>query len=437
MRNEGCHVFRVQASSIQCAHYKLRCAAILTKTVAAATSMVAALNCHGLADVASVHLVGTNLGIGIFPIQRYAVYMTDEIGSRVRDVIQSLNPPLPQKEIARQIGMTSDAFSRSLNGQRSFSSIELAEVSDLLDADIHWLITGQPSASRVSVAARHRYEQGKWSNPGQDGDQLHIDSISLAYRQAFEGQELGPSSLPNTPAAARDALGGGFVRDFINRLETKLRIDVVRIPDLSTSYCLTFGPHNVIALQATPHWFHENWSLAHELGHLALGHMDSAPGDGSYRRNEAAANAFAAELLMPTSIIRRCNWIDMTSAELADHVWEWGISTQALCTRLRFLNVPANDTVLNWGNQSTQRLLRSHSRVVAAEGPDQITTRMDAASVRQFPTGLLDAHYKGVDSGRLGPHTLAWMLDVEVGTITSDIPSLEVDIDDLADALGL
>jgi len=42
----------------------------------------------------------------------------------------------------------------------------------------------------------------------------------------------------------------------------------------------------------------QNFTLAHELGHIYLGHKD----DGE--KNEAEANRFASELLMPSILVR-------------------------------------------------------------------------------------------------------------------------------------
>ncbi|OZC53193.1 ImmA/IrrE family metallo-endopeptidase [Rhodococcus sp. RS1C4] len=365
--------------------------------------------------------------------------MSGEIGPRVRESIQSLDPAPTHKEVAARVGMTPDAFSRSVNGSRSFSSVELADVAEVLGADLHWLITGAPDPNRVAVAARHLYTDGRWSNPGQSRDQLELDNITLAYRQVFAAEEdfAGPQ-LPSTPGAVREALGEDFVRYFVGRVEAELRIDVVRTPSVSTTYSLTFGPHRVIALQATPNWFHENWAIAHELGHLALGHLDESSRTGSYHRNEKSANAFAAELLMPADEIRALDWATITPPEIADQVWDLGISTAALLNRLKFLKIEVPERVEELLQLKTQRLLASHWRD-ASKVPDQVAWRMDASATRTFPSRLREAHHDAVDAGRLGPETLAWMLSVDPRTFEEDLPKRVEDISDadLHSALGI
>ena len=72
----------------------------------------------------------------------------------------------------------------------------------------------------------------------------------------------------------RAVLGYGFVRPFADRLEKYLGVEVVRVTELSTAYSLTVGGRAVIAVPATGNWFRENWDIAHELGHLIMGHHD-------------------------------------------------------------------------------------------------------------------------------------------------------------------
>jgi IrrE N-terminal-like domain len=76
-------------------------------------------------------------------------------------------------------------------------------------------------------------------------------------------------------------------------------VDVIRVAELSTAYSFTVGGRPVIAVPATASWFRENWDLAHELGHLAERHDAEGISGPEADRREAAANAFAADLLLP------------------------------------------------------------------------------------------------------------------------------------------
>jgi Zn-dependent peptidase ImmA (M78 family) len=344
--------------------------------------------------------------------------------------------------------MTPDAFSRALNGQRAFSAIELARVADAVGADVHWLITGEPDPFRLVVAARHEYDAvtGSRNVPGFAHDEPVLADIGLAYQQAFGGLSLDPDAevargLPQTLAQVRTALGGDFVRPFVQRLENELDIDVVRVSELSTSYCFTTAGRHVIAVAATGNWFRENYSLAHELGHLVLGHVGAARSD-----HEREVNAFAAELLMPEAQLRAMDWVTVPAETLAERIWESGVSTDALSRRLRALGIACSREVGELLAQPTQRLLRHHGTQPLREDDsglffvvkDEITVRMEDAATRRFPKSLEEAHLDKIASGELGTGTLAWMLGIAPEQLEVETPDdLKVDLEDLAGALGL
>ena len=360
----------------------------------------------------------------------------EDIGARAREAMGSAMPGVPQAQVAERIGLTPDAFSRALNGKRAFSAIELARLADLLGADIHWLITGEPDPNRIAFVARHRFDFGTGVRdvPGRENDTAILDNVKLAYLQA--GQ-LDPSApVPVTAPKLRAELGSDFVRPFADRVEARLNVDVVRVAGLSTSYCFTLQGRHVIVVPAVGNWFRENWDIAHELAHLAEGHLqDMAATSGQ----EAAANAFAAELLLPAEEIRRVEWLHLTEADLAQRVWDYGVSTDALSRRVTALRLPAADLVGVWARQPTQRLLRRYWHNSGAHGEDEITKRMTDAATRRFPLELREAHLRRIASGDLGKATLAWMLDVPADTLDVDAPrpADSPDIDALAAALGL
>lgn len=335
--------------------------------------------------------------------------------------------------------MTPDAFSRALNGQRAFSSLELARIAELLDADIHWLITGETDPRRLVIAARHDYDfaSGQRNVPGQTDDDQILNDVGLAYQQAYQTDESVAPNLPETPSGVRDALGEDFVRPLADRLESRMDVDVVRISGLSTSYCFSVAARRVIVVAATGNWFRENWSIAHELGHLVKKHLDRGQKAVDRETHEAQANAFAAELLLPADQMFAMDWMNVDAAELARRVWQTGVSTDALARRLTSLGIQTADLISTWATQPTQRLLRRHWQGSGSEH-DPITRRMDEAATRRFPLGLQDAHLAMIARGELGQGTLAWMLGIAPEALELDAPAAleELDVDVLAAELG-
>ncbi|WP_308467906.1 ImmA/IrrE family metallo-endopeptidase [Rathayibacter soli] len=341
---------------------------------------------------------------------------------------------LKQGEVAEKIEMTADSFSRALSGNRAFAAVELARLSEFLHASTYWLITGERDPSEPLVVARHTFDQRTGArHVDWDGLQSVVDDVTLAYHQV----EL-LDRVPNVPSSAgqvRDLLGSDFVRDFADRVENNLNVDVVRVDGLPSAATLRFLSRTVVIIGETPNWFYENFSLAHEVAHVALGHEVS--NKHSTAVQESAANEFAAELLMPEEVVRSIDWERVKLSDVADLVWDWGISTAALSARLDALTIAVTPALADaLASLKTQGLLRRYWAPPA--GPiDEITRRMDAAAARRFPLSLQEAHVRAIAEGRVRKDTLAWMLGVAPESLEVDEPGLtEGDVNALADALG-
>ncbi|MDO5092897.1 MAG: ImmA/IrrE family metallo-endopeptidase [Propionibacteriaceae bacterium] len=344
--------------------------------------------------------------------------MSKGIGARVA---HALPPGKTQKEVAARVGMTPDAFSRALRGERGFSAIELANLAEVLQEDIHYLITGEPDPNRLVLAARHNYDQNtrERSVDGYEEDRQVLADIALAYRQADQ-ENMQPSRIPADQDDTRRALGADFVRDLLARLEQRCAIDVVRVTALSTSYSFHVGERAVIAIPGQGNWFRENWDMAHELGHLVLRHEGVIQHDGEVDGPEREANAFAAELLLPSSELDSIDWQGVSAEDLAAKAWEWGVSTQALRTRLAALGLPIPQRLQDLLQMSTQGLLRRHRQ---SDSPaDEITLRMQAAAQRHFPLWLQEAHLDRIAEGAIPKATLAWMLGVPEDELDVETP---------------
>ncbi|MFD4323334.1 helix-turn-helix domain-containing protein [Nocardioides sp. NPDC058538] len=361
-----------------------------------------------------------------------------EIAARVKETLAKRG--VRQGDLAAQIGLSPDQISRALSGQRGFSSVELAAAAKILAVDVNWLITGEEDPLRIRVAARHAFDAvtGTRSVPGRAADEGTLESIALAYRQAYPLAERPSAAFPPTAGATRDVLGDDFVRAFADRVEGCLDVDVVRVQDLSTAYSFTVGGRHVVVLPSTPNWFWSNFALAHELAHLALGHHDVT---GEDETNEAPANAFAADLLLPASVVRSIAWADASGPNLARFLWQTGVSTTTLANRLSSLRIGVADEVRSLLGQNTVRVLRRHEAAIDeqsvqprkfARPVDPISSRMQASSGRRFPATLVAAQRAAVEEGRIAPATLAWMLESPVEDLL-DVrpPEMSGSIDDL------
>lgn len=221
---------------------------------------------------------------------------------------------------------------------------------------------------------------------------------------------MSSESTSMTPAQVREILGDGFSHEMDSRVTENLGIDVLVLDIDGDAYTMHLPEGDVIVVRRTTSWFRQNFSLAHELGHIVSGHMHQADrGD----EEEKIANSFAADLLMPADVIRGVDWQTPDLATVAQLVWDLGVSSAAVATRLTRLDITPCDEMADALTQKTCTLLRHHWAGRDAQ-PDPITHRRDAAATRKIPNALLSALGNAVDAGRAPAESLAWAMDVPV-----------------------
>lgn len=136
--------------------------------------------------------------------------------------------------------------------------------------------------------------------------------------------------LPVNPAQLAQQAGAQVLADF--DMPSK---------GLSGSFDIENG-QPVISFNPNDAWVRQRFTIAHELGHMELGH---GPGlrdnnwsfSGSVQDlKEREANAFAAELLMPSEVIK---WLVVERGErdIARMSQELGVSEAAMRFRLKNL----------------------------------------------------------------------------------------------------
>ncbi|MGN6408451.1 MAG: helix-turn-helix domain-containing protein [Curtobacterium sp.] len=370
----------------------------------------------------------------------------EQLGARIR---QRLVPSgfATQRQLAAAVGMKPDALSRALSGERGFSITELVAIGEALHVSVHWLATGDSDPRELSVAARHGYDHVQQARVQVDWSASRpvLENIAMAYEQVQDRSlpRLG-SPVPSDASIARSRLiancGEDFTRSLADAIEASFAVDVVRAAEVDGGFTIGIGRRTVLAVSNTSNWFHQNFSLAHELGHVAAGSMAriDAP-SANLEAVERAANSFAADLLLPRSEMRSRDWLRMSPAEVAKFIWDFGVSTKTLASRLESCRIDAGGLGLELRRQPTQRYLRQHLSIAGADENELITRRMQTASRRRFPIGLLSAHRDAVVEGELHAETLAWMLGEPVDAIEAELrPSDDIDdgVDELAALLG-
>ncbi|GAA4747516.1 XRE family transcriptional regulator [Gordonia alkaliphila] len=348
---------------------------------------------------------------------------TREIGERIR---RAMTPGMTQRDLADQAGMTPDALSRALNGHRGFATVELIGIADLLDVDLQWLATGRHDPRQARLVARHDWDaaSGRRVNGGHSIDIELLTPVLELYHQAYPAGVPSSRKLPSKATDVRERLGADFVIQFAERVEAVFEVDVVRLPSLNTAYSTMLeGERGLVALVAEVHWYRNNWSLAHELGHLALGHSAADVSEEEAQRQEAEANKFAENLLLPRELMNGVGWAAMSRSELATFLWRHGVSTKALKNRIAYLKIAVRADVLEALELSTPKLLTAYLPA-DPEDPHAFARREQDSAARRFPLGLLDTLTRRVAEGRVAPEQLAWALGVPVETVEPDDEAL-------------
>lgn len=98
---------------------------------------------------------------------------------------------------------------------------------------------------------------------------------------------------------------------------------------LSKQYDIYDDEVFTIGFNANHPWVRNRFTIAHEIGHLVLGHLCSK--DSSCRTTEREADLFASNLLMPKSILKEDFLITSSQKELSK---KYIVSESAMTIRL-------------------------------------------------------------------------------------------------------
>lgn len=359
------------------------------------------------------------------------VVCMDSLRDRVLARLSVVSPGASQNELARRVGMSPSALSRALNKERGLTGDELVSIARELQSSVDWILTGHEPFP-IRVAARHRFseEHGHHMTRAAAAERATLEDIALAYQQATDLVPIETRPVPADPVEARAALvetcGEDWPRFFADAIERTFGIDVVKVdlPD-GDGYSMSLPTGTVVVVPTAAFWGRQNWTIAHELGHIARDEFTRIE-ESIDASSERHANDFAARLLLPEDVVRAEDWADMPPAVLAEFLWRTGVSLDALGHRLATLGLPRVQPELN-----SAQLVRRYPPVTVRVFDDPITDRFRAAAARRFPTRLLAAH-EGSQQFR---RTLAWMLGVSADQ--DDGTAGYADLDEMAEIFGV
>lgn len=366
--------------------------------------------------------------------------MEDPVIGRVRQIIDETGEQ--QRTIAERIGIDPTKLTKSLSGNRRFTSLELALLAQLGNRTVDWLLTGRSSRS---WAFAHRLNASSASDANKAGElairelaQHHEGLEALGFLPTVSFVDDAPSSPTSFVVAGNTlanwalekmtvALRGLSNADLIAHIEETFNLDVVitELPDGCDGMSYEDGSLRVILLAATDRAVRQRYTLAHELGHILAHDADqevireSIGGSTSLR--ERRANVFAASFLAPATEIMAAY---ATGTETPERLaWDFAMSPESFSWRLFNLHL--------LDEKSRQELARKSAASIASElgeTPEQFDRDQTAQAPRpplRIASGYLRAFYAG--QATLNP--VASMLGIdrdaayEIFASTSDSPA--------------
>lgn len=348
---------------------------------------------------------------------------------RVRELLARRE--MSQTQLAEAIGLDASKMSKSLGGQRRFSSLEYARIAEVCEVSTDWLLTG--ADDRVALAARAESgsnvadaaaqarrivelaevaeELGReWSRPV-------VDVGTLSGRWRDDGERLAAAAL-RVPGA--DDLVGG--EDLAGGIERAFAVDVgiVDLGEAVDGLCAVQGETRVLLAAPTPVAARQRFTLAHELAHALAG--DDAglrvdvdvykPGrDGSEQR----ANSFAAAFLMPAhTLVNRIGGIDAAALDrelIASIALDLKVTPTALIHRLEGLRIIDGMTAGRLGE-----LTMKEAQLLTGRGAEW-SVAVEVAKTERRPAALSADLYRAYLEGRTTLRPYARLLDEDVDAL--------------------
>ncbi|MEI2778032.1 MAG: XRE family transcriptional regulator [Tetrasphaera sp.] len=275
---------------------------------------------------------------------------------RVRELIGRSR--LSQGEFAAEVGLDAAKMSKSLNGTRRFSSLDLARIAERCGVSVDWLLNGEETPVATAARAATGSSAEHALREGRELMELRRNANRLGYKQPWsgiaehgaggkaidQGDRLAVAALARVSEAGLD-VGG---RDLAGVIEAAFGADVCLAPlgEGFDGLAVSSQDGKLILAAITPIAARQRFTLAHELGHLLAGdnqgvHTDSdIYGKESKSGNsEIRANAFAASFLMPEGRLRGEVRPGFNQADFARLSVELMVSPSALACRLSNLRL--------------------------------------------------------------------------------------------------
>jgi len=360
----------------------------------------------------------------------------EELGKRLRQALERVG--LKQDEAAAALGLDATAIAKIEHGKRGVGALEMMRLASLYKVSMSDLLAN--ALERADIRLRIALRQGTALDPKAEAMQHRLEQIIaddrwlrlhvkkstnailwvpvaallppdvLAHERGYRGADLFRNryGLAASPISDMSVLA-----DEVGVIVARLPLGMHQAPDGSSAVDPLDDTAYVLINSDKPR-FRRRFTIAHELGHLTLGHLHEGEMvlDGlihPVQPHEIEANAFAAGLLMPeqgvkASLKRLRGRLGVKSEPLEWAVWlsaSFGVSEEAAAYRMINLDLPeAFDGAIIDAVKSAQEnpdvLRRTRARLGLApvmsdaeRGITEVGPAMRARIVRALEEGLI------------------------------------------------
>lgn len=345
-----------------------------------------------------------------------------------------------QAAFAETIGLTPDKLSKSLNGVRRFTSLDLARIAEFGKTTVDWLLTGREplrpafaartSALEVDDQGRDRLrdlvERFTTAHEvldllGRSPELPELPSVrSEVTRHVDQGVALAADALELLATAGVPTISDLETSELVHVLERAFGVDVAKIslPEGVDGAAWQSDGFRLIMIGRTKVPTRQRFTLAHELGHILardaqdlLTETHLAPGRQK-DLTEIRANVFAANLSMPKDeLSAAARGRDLTDEELRSLVVRFKVSPSALAARLSQLGFIDAET------RGRLRELTAEACHLLTGQSDLFAARTAWAEATRLPFRPTRSLYEGYLAGETTLRPLAAYTGLEVDEI--------------------
>jgi Zn-dependent peptidase ImmA (M78 family)/transcriptional regulator with XRE-family HTH domain len=365
--------------------------------------------------------------------------METALGTRIRTLREQVG--MQSQELAVRVGIDPSAMSNIERGRRSVKTGELVKIAEALSVSPLTLLDESSLPARMPVAPRRDGEPSGIKGAAYSRllalSELHTvlaDAGLTTANNLYEAPQIRHGSwkaeAERLAQWAADYLGvecAGIERfaKLAKAIEDRLCVDVLvekYADDPLSGAAITDRAFPFIFVNARHPTPRALFTLAHELGHLLIGHNGSIAVDDNFigdTQNERQANAFAAAFLMPArSVDEYIEKYDRGPESLARMIYDFGVSFESLVFRLhnlRKIDAAGRDDLREVGWQGLLSVIE-RSDLQERLGPQismRLISRLGRHPADRPPIWLASRCFAGYRRGVISVRPLAGLFNVD------------------------